>query len=127
GRGNLAAGGTATFTVELPAAELAAPADGATIDAAVLNGRQYIDVTLTPTSGDAIDDGTVGDPDPEFVLSGPSVGSAGVQVSGIGVRQSGNTFRYTFTGSFGPGQYTVAFVAGSFGDDGGSVNLAQTQ
>src|SRR5439155_10850257 len=70
---------------------------------------------------------TVGDPDPEFVLSGPGVGSAGVQISGVGVRQSGNTFRYTFTGSFGPGQYTVAFVAGSFGDDGGSVNLAQTQ
>ena len=38
-----------------------------------------------------------------------------------------NTYRYAFTTSLAVGRYSVLFVAGSFGDTGGVLNLAETE
>ena len=121
--GNLGEPGTARFTTEVPTASLADPADGQVIDASVLNARHTIDVTFTPTSDSALLPGLITDPNPEFTLSGPGA----VSVNGAAVLVSGTTYRYTVTGTFADGQYTVHFLAGSFADDGGSLNLAASQ
>ncbi len=41
--------------------------------------------------------------------------------------QGGGVFRYDFTGSFTDGRVTVEFAAGSFADQAGNVNLAETE
>ena len=127
--GNLAAGGSASFTTQVPTAALAAPLEGQVLDAATLNATHSIDVTYAATSDSTLVGSSITDPAAEFVLSGPGVGAGGVAITGVGQLVSGTTatYRYAFTGSFIPGQYTVQFIAGSFGDSGASLNLAQTQ
>ena len=38
-----------------------------------------------------------------------------------------STYRYTFTGSFGTGSVGVNFIAGSFADNAGNANTAETE
>ena len=86
-----------------------------TVDGVATPNIHYLDVTLTPTSGDTLDVASVTDTSPEFALSG--AGAAGVQlVTDAAPTQlpGTSTFRYYVSGSFGPGTVTLAFAAGSF-------------
>ena len=95
-----------------PTAELSSPADGDTIDPAVLNAQSYLEVTFTD-SGDGIDAATIGGD--ELSLSGSGVGTA--TLSGAApTLVSGTTYRYGFSGDFTEGTVNVDFVAGSFAD-----------
>ncbi len=92
-----------------PVAELTLPRDGATVVASELNALSYLDVTFDSNGGAALDANSILDSDAEFVLSG-SV-AAGVTVNGAPTWVSGNTYRYSFTGTFGLGEVEVDFLA----------------
>ena len=121
-KGNLGTAGSASFTVEVPVAHIATPGDGQSIDVDTLNTRGYLDVVATPTSDNTLTNGLLTDSGAEFTLTGPS----GVTVHGDATLVSGH-FHYAFDGLFAPGEYTVTWIAGSFGDSGGSLNLAATE
>jgi hypothetical protein len=108
-----------------PTADLSSPADGDSIDPAVLNAQGYIEVTFAD-SGDGVDASTIdGD---ELSLGGTGVGTA-VLSGGAPTLVSGKTYRYGFTGSFVDGSVDVIFGAGSFADLAGTpnVNVAETE
>jgi hypothetical protein len=115
--GNAGAGATATITVAQPAAELSSPHNGEVIGAGVINGRGYVDVLFRPVPGHAVDAGTVTDSGAELTITGP----AAITIGGAAVRQGdSNVFRYTFTGTFVAGVYSVAITAGAWLDTGGN-------
>ncbi|WP_442512184.1 peptidoglycan DD-metalloendopeptidase family protein [Novipirellula sp. SH528] len=109
--------------VAAPSADLASPTSGQSLTAAVLNANGFIDVTFHSTAG--LDTATVVDAASEFTLSGSGVGTA--VVDGAGVLQSGTTYRYSFTGSFVPGDVSVNFTAGAFANTTASGNLAEQE
>ena len=91
-----------------PTADLCSPADGDSIDPAVLNAQGYIEVTFAD-SGDGVDASTIdGD---ELSLGGTGVGTA-VLSGGAPTLVSGTNYRYAFTGSFVEGTVDVTFVSG---------------
>ncbi|WP_442506615.1 hypothetical protein SH528x_005469 [Novipirellula sp. SH528] len=104
--------------VAVPSANLANPTLGQTLTAAALNANGFIDVTFNSTV--SLDTTTIVDAAPEFTLSGPGVGTA--VIGGMGVLQSGTTYRYSFTGQFVPGDVAVNFTAGSFANTNSTVN-----
>ena len=108
-----------------PTADLSSPADGDTIDPAVLNAQGYLEVTFAD-SGDGVDASTIdGD---ELSLSGTGVGTATLS-GGAPTLVSGTTYRYGFTGDFVEGTCRCYFVAGSFADLAGTpnANAAETE
>ena len=101
-----------------PTAALSSPADGDTIDPAVLNAQGYLEVTFAD-SGDGVDASTIdGD---ELSLSGTGLGTATL-VGGAPTLVSGTTYRYGFSGDFVEGSVDVTFEAGSFADQAGTPN-----
>ena len=48
-------------------------------------------------------------------------------LDGTAVLQSGTTYRYAFTGDFVNGNVTVQFVANSFADLAGNLNIVETE
>ena len=94
------------------------PANGDTVDPAVINAQGYIEVSFLD-AGDGVDISTIdGD---ELSLSGSGVGT--VVLSDSPTLVSGSIFRYGFTGEFVEGAVNVDFVAGSFADQAGTQNL----
>ena len=96
-----------------PTADLSSPADGDSIDPAVLNAQGYIEVTFAD-SGDGVDASTIdGD---ELSLGGTGVGTA-VLSGGAPTLVSGTTYRYGFTGELCRWQCRCRLRgAGSFAD-----------
>ncbi|WP_442506617.1 choice-of-anchor D domain-containing protein [Novipirellula sp. SH528] len=109
--------------VAAPSSNLASPTDGQSLTSVALNANGFIDVTFNSTVG--LDTATVVDAGDEFTISGSGVGTA--VVNGVGVLQSGTTYRYSFTGSFVPGDVIVDFTAGSFADLNTTGNLASQE
>ncbi len=106
-----------------PIANLADPIGGGSVTQGTLNGQDYIDVTFTDTGGSGLDAATIdGD---ELTLSGSGVGTA--VLTGTATLVSENTYRYPFTGDFGVGSVNVSFIAGSWQDHAGNVNLAESE
>jgi hypothetical protein len=102
-----------------PSADLVNPADGDSIDPAVLNAQGYLEVSFADV-GDGLDsDSFDGD---ELSLSGTGLGSATLS-GGAPTLVSGTTYRYGFTGDFIEGVVNVEFVAGSFADLAATPNL----
>src|SRR5439155_17308262 len=131
GHGNIAS--DVQFQVQGSTADLTNPASGSTVGSGVVNNGHSLDVTFRPSAGHTLDFNTIdGD---EFVLRGP--GGNTVALSGApqrvvvmnddGTRVVTAIFRYTFTGDLAEGTYTVEFKAGSWADDGGCDNLAETE
>lgn len=106
-----------------PTGHLGDPLSGASISAAALNSRKYIDITYDAPN--LLDAATVLDSAPEFTLAGAA--AAGVVVNGAPVAVSSATYRYSFTGSFLPGTVSVSFVAGSVADKLGYTSPADTK
>ncbi|MEX2495926.1 MAG: hypothetical protein WD448_07555, partial [Woeseia sp.] len=113
------------FTVHNVTADLASPADGTGIDVAVINERGYIDVTFRTPEDATLDAASVSDDAAEFTLTGTA--AAGVVVDGAAEHVEGDTWRYHFTGEFTTGNVSLDFVADSWGDDQGNLNLAETE
>ncbi len=106
-----------------PIANLADPIGGGSITQGILNGQDYIDVTFSDAGGSGLDAATIdGD---ELTLSGSGVGTA--VLTGTATLVSENTYRYPFTGDFGVGSVNVSFIAGSWQDNAGNVNLAESE
>ena len=86
-----------------------------TVDGVATPNIHYLDVALTPTSGDTIDLSSVASTPSTFTLSG--AGASGVQLlaDATPTQLPGTaTFRYYVSGSFGAGAVTLGFPAGSF-------------
>ncbi|WP_442506608.1 reprolysin-like metallopeptidase [Novipirellula sp. SH528] len=109
--------------IAAPSADLAGPTNGQSLTAAALNADGFIDVTFYSTEG--LDAATVTDPGGEFTISGSGVGTA--VIDGTGVLQAGSTYRYSFLGSFIPGDINVNFTAGSFANVSTTGNLAEQE
>ncbi len=109
--------------VNTPSADLANPTSASSILDTTLNVSGQIEVTFSSSIG--LNAGSVTDLAPEFTLSGPGVGTAAV--NGTAVLAGGNTFTYSFTGSFVPGLVNVNFIAGSFADTIGNLNVAELE
>ena len=112
-----------TFAVNGATADVTNPAAGQIVGTGVINGWHYLEVTFRPSSGHAINPASVnGD---EIVLKDPSGNviplDAPVRVAGT------DRWQYRFTQNLGVGTYTVAFVAGTWTDNGGISNLAFAQ
>ncbi|MEY2726170.1 MAG: hypothetical protein RLZZ458_2037, partial [Planctomycetota bacterium] len=112
-----------------PPAELTTIVDG--IDAALLNRRQYLDVTLRSPGLLPLSLSSVLDADPEFTLSGDGVRE--VQIGSV-EHLEGNKFRYYLVDSnpsndvpmFSSGSVTVNFLAGGWADEVGATSSATT-
>ena len=106
-----------------PTADLADPTHGGTINLGALNGRGYLDVSFVDTGDSGLDTTTIdGD---ELTLGGAGVGTA--TLSGTATLVSGSTYRYGFTGDFVVGSVDVNFVAGTWQDNAGNANVAETE
>ncbi|MFN9036444.1 MAG: hypothetical protein ACK5YO_09130, partial [Planctomyces sp.] len=112
-----------------PPAELSTIVDG--IDAALLNRRKYLDVTLRVPGAEALDIATVLDTAAEFNLSGSGVADAVLtRVEHL----EGNVFRYFLEDRdagngvpmFIPGPVNVAFRADGWRDTAGTPNTSTT-
>ena len=115
---------TAASDVAAPTTDLADPTNGGAIQAADLNGRGYLDVTFTDLES-GLDVASVTDAGSEFVLSGD--GAVDVIVDGAGILVSGTTYRYAFSGDFVKGEVKVEFIAGSFRDVAGNLNVTEAE
>ncbi len=110
-------------SVAAPTATLSSPFIGQSITAAALNSQGFIYVTFA--SSVAINSTSILDGAAEFTLSGS--GAAGVTVNGAAVLQSGSTYRYSFSGSFSPGDVLIDILPGSFADTATVVNVADRE
>ncbi|MET0263637.1 MAG: hypothetical protein ABW223_12110, partial [Rariglobus sp.] len=114
---------TKTFSIHGATVALSTPANGGSVSIRDLLTRGYIDVTFAPSliAGASI----LFNAPPVPILAGAGLGTA--TISGSGVRQgTSNTYRYTITGAFAPGEVTLAFAANSFIDSKGAGNVATT-
>ncbi len=107
-----------------PTASLNYPANSSTVQQAALNNVGSLYVTFSDV-GSGFDPSSVLGAGQEFALSGTA--AQGVVVSGAPVLVSGNTYQYTFTGTFGTGPVSVNFIAGSWADHAGNHNAASSQ
>ncbi|MBC8505088.1 MAG: tandem-95 repeat protein, partial [Chloroflexi bacterium] len=103
-----------------PYANLYTPANGGEISLNTLNDRDYIDVEFLPSTGAAID---------AFSIDGDEFTIDGIDFNGTPelVEDTTNVYRYIFTNDFTPGDYEIVFNAGSWADDSGAQNLAETE
>ena len=94
------------------------------VDGVATPNIHYVDVLLTPTSGDSLDVSSITDTAPEFALTGPGAGSVQLLPDAAPTLLPGTaTYRYYVGGAFAPGLVTVGFIAGSFAS-GAYTNLA---
>ena len=117
---NLIAASTGVVTVPGAVAELAGPSQ----DVKELNSRGYLDIAFTPTLNATLDEASVTDIDPEFILIGSA--ASAVTIDGAAVKQEDGTWRYSFIGQFTPGSVQVLFSEGSFTDSAGNDNLGSS-
>ncbi len=96
---------------------------GSAIGRDLINGRHYLEITFRPSEGFSLDHGTIDGG--EIELRGPG-GALIALASPVRVGLT-NTYRYAFVADLAIGKHTVAFVAGSFGDTGGTLNLAESE
>ncbi|WP_442506614.1 hypothetical protein SH528x_005468 [Novipirellula sp. SH528] len=108
-------------TTGAPTATLADPIAGASIVVTAINGRDYVDVTFSDTSGVGLDVSTITDSEEEFTLGG--AGASAVTVDGAATLVLGTTYRYATTGDFAPGAVDAVFAAGTFADSMGNANI----
>ncbi|MFM7057153.1 MAG: hypothetical protein ACKO2P_09565, partial [Planctomycetota bacterium] len=108
---------TESFRVRGASASLASP-NSTIYGVSALNAQRYIDVRFNPTSGRTLNLTTILDNDSEFVLTGSA--AAEVNINGKPTQIDDDTFRYTFTGDFVEGTFTILFVENSLQDSGGA-------
>ena len=115
---------TLSYTVTGVSAVIADPTPGAAVDIGVINGRNWIDVTIDPADDWVLDVASVTDLAPEFVLSGPGLGSIVLDptraptllTAGTPTAGQALTFRFWLIGQFADPVDTVelTFIARSW-------------
>ena len=98
-----------------------------TVNGIATPNLHYLDVTLTPTSGDTIDAAWATDATAELTLS--NTGASGVaQVVGAAPTRlwTSDVYRFYVAGTFAAGQVDVTFAGGTV-TSGGVGNLAETE
>ncbi len=103
-------------TVAPPTVTLADPVDGGLVPVYQLNQygiHHFVDVLFQAAPGSTIEESSITDDLPEFVLSGNA--AAAVHVANIPTPVAGlpGTYRYTFSGDFAGGVVKVDFLAGA--------------
>ena len=91
-----------------PYAKLAGPMDGATIGAGTLGGRGYIDVTLPSKDGATLNQASVIDLAPEFLL--PEGSTLKLDDTQAPVHLSGNKFRYWTQGTVSAATFDIIWL-----------------
>jgi hypothetical protein len=115
-----------TIDTIAPTSDLSHPITSQFILSSVINvSKRYIDVTFTDTGGSGLDLSTIIDSGQEFALGGSA--ASGIVVDGVPTLQSGTTYRYNFTGDFGLGPVDVNLIVGSWADNSGNTNVAETE
>ncbi|MCX5670553.1 MAG: hypothetical protein NTU94_04440, partial [Planctomycetota bacterium] len=113
-----------TFRVEGATADLTNPGPSGALGVDTLNARGWLEVAFRPTSGRMLDYSTIdGD---ELVLRDAQgnpvpLGATPQRVAGT------DRYRYSIAAPLTLGEYKVEYAAGSFADDSGVVNLAETE
>ncbi len=118
---------TFSFTVTGPEITLRTPANGTSLRLSDLNRLGYLEVYIAPSGEVALDEASLTDADPEFVLSGAG---AGVAVSGVAVpvADETNVYRYAIQGNFTQaGEVQVSFLDGAFQDVNGLASAGRTE
>ncbi|MFN5977050.1 MAG: hypothetical protein ACK48U_21595, partial [Planctomyces sp.] len=82
------------------------------------NSAGYIDVRFAPALGQTLDLSSILDNDQELALYGTA--AADVQISAVPTQLDDDTFRYTFTGPFTAGTFTLSYLADSMQDSSGN-------
>ena len=96
---------------------------GAAIGRDLLNGRHYIEITFRPSDGFSLDNATIDGGEIQLRDASGNLIALAAPVR-VGLT---NTYRYAFVTDLAVGKHTITFVAGSFGDTGGTLNLAETE
>lgn len=111
----------------VPTAELLSPVAGGLFSAAQLNRRHALEIQISTPDGSAINAKSVLDKAQEFALSGVAASKVRVDGSPRQDPSDPSAYIYHFTGSFGVGEVAVNFLAGSFANVAGNVNIASTE
>ena len=131
-----------SFTVEGATADLVNPGSGGVIGQTVLNDNGFLVVRFQPTSGAVLNQATIdGDEVELFDPQGNLVQLAAIPErlvidadgdevtigAAVGDFQLTNRYLYRFTSTLDVGLYTVQYLAGSFEDQSGFANFAETE
>ncbi|MBC8503308.1 MAG: hypothetical protein H8D34_00490, partial [Chloroflexi bacterium] len=113
-----------SFIVYSTTVTLAGPLEDTQLDVATLNERGYVDVNFVPTEGATMDAASITDADAEFTLAGSAIND--VIFDGSPTLVSDNIYRYTFTGSFVPGDVELNFLVDSWQDSDGNPSIDES-
>ena len=123
--GNTTVSETSEFEVAALRATLVRPTPYLIINKPTLNSLGAILFEMPDRFGTGLDEGSIADSAPEFVLEG--IGAANVVLNGSGTRVvvDGRTYyRYSFIGDFVDGLVDVRVVEGGYKDLAGNANKA---
>ena len=86
----------------------------------------HMDLTFSDVGPSGLFHATITDAEQEFTLGGTAGNAAIVDGSPalIAVDEGEYTYRYSFQAPIGPGEFTFAFIAGSWSDRSGNLNAA---
>ena len=102
------------------------PAADSSVSQAALNNTHFLDVTYSDTGGSGLKSNSIAALAPQFTLSGSATAGVSIGTPSL-LGGTSSTYQYPFTGSFGTGQVTVNFLAGTFSDNAGNKNRAATE
>ncbi|MFG0251501.1 MAG: CARDB domain-containing protein, partial [Phycisphaerales bacterium JB038] len=108
-----------------PTADLVNPADGSTVSVHELQDQDYIDIRFVDSSGQGINAASILDDDPEFTVTGDA-GHVN-QFDGTPTHVGGGVYRYELKWRLYCGDLEINFIAGSFEDNAGESNEAETE
>jgi hypothetical protein len=114
-----------SFTIGELRPTLSAPRNGGQIDVRALNESKTITVQFLGLPEGAIDEESIMDAAPEFLLGGAA--AAGVVFNKPPRKIDDITYEYEFSGSFGVGPVTVEFPAEGYADTDGNLSSAVTE
>ena len=96
---------------------------GAALGLDLMNRLKYLEIRFKATAGHAIDPASINGDEIQLRDAAGNLVTLSTPVR-VGLT---DTYRYGFTATLAAGSYTVSFVAGSFTDDGGFLNLAEDE
>ncbi len=108
-----------------PTADLVNPANGSTILVHDLDDQGYIDIRFLDDSGQGINAASILDDGPEFTVTGDA--SHDYQFDGTPTHRGNNVYRYEMNWRSYCGDMEINFIAGSFEDNAGNGNEAETE
>ena len=106
-----------------PTAQLVSPVAGSLFSYTRLNKSHVLKVQFKTSSGAGLNAQSILDPAPEFSLSGAAASKVKVNGHPRQDPSDPSVYVYHFNGAFGTGGVAINFLAGSFADDAGTLNI----